>query len=135
MSDKSQDRKFEKAARAAEKLGIMRAQRHVSMCCDTKESDCASAKDMHASWKHLKKCTKDLKSRGVHVYRSKSLCFDICDGGPIMVVQPDGVWYGNCTPEVIDRIVDEHLIGGNVVEEFVIARCGFCHSHAGSETK
>ena len=49
-------------------------------------------------------------------------CFDVCKGGPILLVYPDGVWYGAASPEQLDRIVDEHLLGGQVVEELVLSR-------------
>ncbi|TWU33416.1 Ferredoxin, 2Fe-2S [Novipirellula artificiosorum] len=77
---------------------------------------------MVESWKYLKRRLKELKleKRG-GVVRVKISCVDICRGGPILAIMPDGIWYGGCTPAVIDRILMEHLANGKPVEEYVIA--------------
>ncbi|NND99507.1 MAG: (2Fe-2S) ferredoxin domain-containing protein [Pirellulaceae bacterium] len=113
------------ARHRAKKLGFGKSNRTILLCMDLKEAGCASAKEMTASWKHLKKALKErhLKKHG-SVVRLKMSCCDICKAGPIAVVMPDAIWYGRCTPEVIDRIIDEHLINGTPVEDFVISRPG-----------
>lgn len=108
------------ARRKAEKLRFDRIERHVFLCCDSEERGCASAKKMARSWDYLR---ARLKRAGLdrRVARSRTRCFGVCENGPIAVVWPEGAWYGPCTPEVLDRIVEEHLGAGRIVEDHLIA--------------
>jgi (2Fe-2S) ferredoxin len=113
------DRTTPEAAAAA--LGVTTMTRHVLLCAGP---DCVSAKQGEKSWDYLKRRMKELglSGAGGTAYRTRCSCLRICTGGPIAVVYPEGAWYRDVTPENVERIVIEHVIGGRIVDDLCFAR-------------
>lgn len=114
---------LEKNREIAEQLKIGDFARHIFLCVG---ETCCSKEAGEQAWKVLK---DELKNRNLSLstepsacYRTKAGCLRVCNAGPIMVVYPEGTWYGGMTADRIPRFIDEHIEGGKPIDEWIFAR-------------
>ncbi|MBK8482007.1 MAG: hypothetical protein IPL40_12685 [Proteobacteria bacterium] len=129
----------------ARALALGQNQRHILVCAEAKVARCATREEGQRVWSYLKRRLHELglsskppgwgggeavaaeavlatpAGRG-HVLRNKVDCLRVCEQGPIAVVYPEGIWYRGLNVEVMERIIQQHLIGGSAVTEYVFAR-------------
>ncbi len=110
--------------REIEELGLNKIGRHIFLCADQTKPKCCPKKTSLEAWNYLKKRLKELELEqpteiSNHcIFRTKANCLRVCKEGPILLVYPDGVWYRNATPETIEKILQEHILGNTIVEEY-----------------
>ncbi|MBV8801496.1 MAG: (2Fe-2S) ferredoxin domain-containing protein [Gammaproteobacteria bacterium] len=103
------------------KCGLKNIKRHIFLCCDQTKPKCCTQEAGLIAWEYLKNRLEELNlSQHGDIYRTKANCLRVCVQGPIAVIYPDGIWYHSCSPDVLELIIQQHLLKGNPVKEYML---------------
>ncbi len=103
---------------------ILQISHHLLLCASPQKALCCNPENGINSWERLKRILKELnledpqRPEGM-VLRSKVDCLRVCNEGPILLIWPDGIWYEKVSPDLIEQIIKQHIIGGVPIKQFI----------------
>ena len=113
---------------------MQRVSHHLLLCATATKAKCCDSAVGAQTWNELKSVVRELNLENTErpegiVLRSKADCLRVCERGPILLVWPDGIWYADVSPDRVKRIIEQHIIGQQPVEEWILKRTPFEDNH------